>query len=104
MRLDAAPDDAAERVVDDRLIGSGLGDDRVRRRCVFSDGAGLLRDGAGMVMWVILRTYGVADGSWASWWLGFRCVGAFVYRIKLMERVRGEEYGKRGTNALLVRR
>jgi hypothetical protein len=81
--VDAGPDGAAERVVDDRLVGSGLGDDRVRRRWVFSGGAGLLRDGAGMVMRVMLRTYGVADGSWARSF-GFRCVGA---RVKLVESV-----------------
>lgn len=75
MRVDAWPDDAAERVVDDRLVASGLGDDRMRRRGVFSGVAGLLCDGARMVMRVILRTYGAA--------VGFRCVGAYVDRVKL---------------------
>jgi hypothetical protein len=75
VRVDAGPDDAAEGVVDDRVVGSGFGDDRMRRRGVFSGGAGSLRDGARMVMRVILRTYGAA--------VGFRCVGAYVYRVKL---------------------
>jgi hypothetical protein len=41
----------------------------------------LLCDGVGMVTRVILRTYSVADRSWA-WWSGFQCVGA----NKLVER------------------
>lgn len=61
VRVDAGPDDAAERVVDNRLVGSGLGDDRVRRRREFSGGAGLLRDCARIDMRVILRTDGAAD-------------------------------------------
>lgn len=85
MSVDAGPDDAAERVVDDRLVGSGLGDGRMRRRGAINGGAGLLRDGARMVMWVILRTYGAADAFRA--WFGFRCVGAYVYRVKLGESV-----------------
>jgi len=57
----------------------------MRRRGVFSGGAGLLRDGARMVMGVILRTYGAADASWT--WFRFRCVGAYVYRVTLGEGV-----------------
>lgn len=103
-RVDAGPDDAAKGVVDDRLFGSGLGDDRMRRRGVFSDGAGLLRDGARMVMWVILRMYGGADEFWP--WFGFRCVGAYVYSVKLVESVGSDVIEEKGmeTNALLDRR
>jgi hypothetical protein len=85
VRVDARPDDAAERVVDDRHVGFGLGAGRMRRRGAFSAGAGLLRDGARMVMRVILRTYSAADVFRA--WFGFRCVGAYVYRVKLGESV-----------------
>ena len=45
MRVDSGPDDATERVVDDRDVGSGLGDVGVRRRGVFCGGAGLLAEG-----------------------------------------------------------
>ena len=55
MRVDTRPD-AAEGVMDDRLIGTQLRDDGLRGREVFSGGAGLLCDGARMVMGVILRT------------------------------------------------
>jgi hypothetical protein len=75
VRVDAGPHDAAERVMDDRLVGSGLGDDRMRRRGVFSGGVGLLLDGVRMVIRI----------SWA--WFSFRCVGAYVCRINLVESV-----------------
>jgi len=79
--VDAGPDDATERVVDDRDVRSGLRDVRVRWRGVLSGGAGLLAEGEGAVVRVILRAYGAADACWT--WFGFRCVGAYVYRIKL---------------------
>ena len=101
MRVDAGPDDAAEGVVDDRLVGTRLGDDGLRRRGVLSGGAGLLRDGARMVMGVILRTNGTADVFWA--WFDIRCVGAYVRHFKLKRGVRHRRR-KRGTNALLDRR
>ena len=56
---------------------------------------------------VILRTHGGADVSWGGW-SGFRCVGAYVCRVKLGESVALDdgiqEYGKWGTDALLDRR
>ncbi len=85
MRMDAGPDDAAERVVDDRLVSSGLGDGRMRRRGVLSVGAGLLRDGARMVMRVVFRTCDAADVFWT--WFGFRCVGPHLHWVKLKESV-----------------
>lgn len=81
MRVDAGPDDATERVVDDRHVGSGLGDVRMRRRGVLSGGAGLLVVGEGAVARVILRANGAADACGACF--GFLFVGADVYRIKL---------------------
>lgn len=71
MRVD---DDATERVVDDRHVGSGLGDIRMRRR-------GVLSGGEGVFMRVIKGANGAADACGA--WFGFRWVGADVYRIKL---------------------
>jgi hypothetical protein len=55
VRVDAGPD-AAEGVMDDCLVGTQLRVDGLRGREVFSGGAGLLCDGARMVMGVILRT------------------------------------------------
>ena len=55
MRVDARLD-AAEGVMDDRLIGTQLRDDSLHGQEVFSGGAGLLCDSARMVMGVILRT------------------------------------------------
>ena len=81
VRVDAGPGDAAKGVVHDRHVGSGLGDNCVRGRCVFSGGVGLLRDGGRMVMRVTLGTHGAADAFWT--WFSFRCVGAYVYRVKL---------------------
>jgi len=68
MRMDAGPDDAAERIVGDRHVGFGLRDVRMGRRGVLSGGARLLGDGVGTVMRVILGTYGAADtfGAWGS--------------------------------------
>jgi hypothetical protein len=69
MSVDAGPDDATERIVDDRHVGFGLGDVRMGRRGVLSGGAGLLAgDGAGTVVRVILGTYGAGDtfGAWGS--------------------------------------
>ncbi len=48
MRMDAGPDDAAERIVGDRHVGFGLGDVRMGRRGVLSGGARLLGDGVGL--------------------------------------------------------
>ena len=83
VRAYGGPDDATERVVDDRHVGFGLGAVRGRRRGAFSAGAGLLRDGARMVMRVILHTYGAVDAFRV--WFGFRCVTAYVCRVKLGE-------------------
>lgn len=99
--MNAGPDDAAKRVVNDAHFGSWLGRDRMCRRGVFSGGAGSLRGGARMVIWGILRTYGAADALCTRF--RSRCVGAYVYRVKLRERVI-EEYGYARTNALLGRR
>ncbi len=95
--MDAGPDDAAERVVNNRHVGSGLGDVRMRRRGVHSGGAGLLCDGAEMAMRVMLRTDGAGDAFWA--W-----VSAYVHPIKLGPiRRHRTEYGMRGKDALLDR-
>jgi hypothetical protein len=85
VRMDGGPDDAAKRVVDDRLVSSGLGDGCMRRRGVLSGGAGLLRDVARMVMRVVFRTCDAADVFWT--WFGFRCVGSHAYWVKLKESV-----------------
>ena len=82
--LNTGPDDATERVVDDRHVGSGLGDVRAHRRGVLRGGTrseGKERVDRVVVRIALVRAYGAADACWA--WFGLWHSRADVYGIEL---------------------
>ena len=83
-------DYAAERVVHDRRVGFGLGEDRMRRRRELSGGDGvLLGVGDGGRMLGVSRAHRAGRTSRA--WSGVLCIGARISLIELRESDKGSK-------------
>jgi len=81
VRVDTGPPgDAAKRVVNNRHVGFGLGDDYTV--CVGEVLSAVESDCCATVRgWSCGSSLGAADVFWT--WFGSRCIGAYVYHVKL---------------------